>query len=292
MNISIKHLKAFKVLAAERNFTKAANLCHITQPALSVLIQNLEQLVGAKLFVRNTRNVVLTPEGELFETIADNLLDNFEKAIRELKQHVSMQLGHVSVAALPSMAVGYLIPAVAQFKQKYPGVTVSITDVDTNECLRLVREGKVDFALASVVSSHNDLLTESLCSDAFYLVCSVKHPLASESKIDLNTLSKFPIIQFVKSTSIRQHLDASFYPEKLMTDMEVFNLSTVTGLVENNIGISIVPEMALFLFNKPSIMAIPLNELIPNREVSLIRLKERAQSVTSLALIDFLRKNI
>ena len=78
MNISIKHLKAFKVLAAERNFTKAANLCHITQPALSVLIQNLEQLVGAKLFVRNTRNVVLTPEGELFETIADNLLDNFE----------------------------------------------------------------------------------------------------------------------------------------------------------------------------------------------------------------------
>ena len=136
MNISIKHLKAFKVLAAERNFTKAANLCHITQPALSVLIQNLEQLVGAKLFVRNTRNVVLTPEGELFETIADNLLDNFEKAIRELKQHVSMQLGHVSVAALPSMAVGYLIPAVAQFKQKYPGVTVSITDVDTNECLR------------------------------------------------------------------------------------------------------------------------------------------------------------
>ena len=292
MNISIKHLKAFKVLAAERNFTKAANLCHITQPALSVLIQNLEQLVGAKLFVRNTRNVVLTPEGELFETIADNLLDNFEKAIRELKQHVSMQLGHVSVAALPSMAVGYLIPAVAQFKQKYPGVTVSITDVDTNECLRLVREGKVDFALASVVSSHNDLLTESLCSGAFYLVCSVKHPLASESKIDLNTLSKFPIIQFVKSTSIRQHLDASFYPEKLMTDMEVFNLSTVTGLVENNIGISIVPEMALFLFNKPSIMAIPLNELIPNREVSLIRLKERAQSVTSLALIDFLRKSI
>lgn len=290
MDISTKHLKAFRILAAEKNFTKAASLCHLTQPALSVLIQNLEHLVGAKLFIRNTRNVVLTPEGLLFESIADDLLQNFENAFSELKQHVSRQTGQVAVAALPSVSVGCLIPVVAKFRQQYPGISVSLFDVSADECLRLVNEKKVDFALTSVISLHPALSCETLCSDSFFLVCSKNHTLASKKKLTHKEVMKYPIIQFAKSTSIRQHLDASFYPEKLVSDMEVFNLSTVAGLVENNIGISIIPEMALFPFIKPSIQVIPLELAIPNRLISLVKVKENAQSVAVLTLIDLLKK--
>lgn len=292
MNLSVKHLKAFKALAGEKNFTKAASQCHLTQPALSVLIQNLEELVGAKLFERNTRNVTLTPEGQLFDVFADKLLDDFEHALSELQQHVSKKAGHVIVAALPSVAVGSLIPAVARFNRIYPGVSVAFIDVTADECLDLVKARKADFAVTFVGENHPELICRPLCSDAFYVVCSIDHPLAGKKKLRQCDMLRHPVIQFVKSTSIRQHLDASFYPEKLVTQMEVSNLSTVAGLVANNMGISIVPGLSLFLYTKPSIAIIPLELELPNRTISLVQSRDRVQSVAAQALIAHLQETI
>lgn len=292
MNLSTKHLKAFRALAAEKNFTKAANQCHLTQPALSVLIQNLEEQVGAKLFERNTRNVMLTPEGLLFEAFADKLLDDFEHALSQLQQLVSKKAGHVTVAALPSVTVGSLIPAVAQFNRIYPGISVAFIDVPAEECLNLVKARKADFAVTFVGESHPELVCEPLCSDSFYLVCSTEHPLARKKKLRQRDMLHHPVIQFARSTSIRQHLDASFYPEKLVTQMEVYNLSTALGLVANNMGISIVPGLSLFLYTKPSIAIIPLELEVPYRSISLVQSRDRVQSVAAQALITHLKGTI
>lgn len=292
VNLSTKHLKAFKALATEKNFTKAASQCHLTQPALSVLIQNLEEQVGAKLFERNTRNVMLTPEGLLFDAFADKLLDDFEHALSELRQHVSKKAGHVTVAALPSVAVGSLIPAVAQFNRIYPGVSVAFIDVTADECLSLVKTRKADFAVTFVGEHHPELISQPLCSDSFYVVCSTDHPLAASKKLRQQDILAHPVIQFVRSTSIRQHLDASFYPEKLITHMEVSNLSTVAGLVANNMGISIVPGLSLFLYTKPDIAIIPLELEVPNRMICLVQARDRVQSVAAQALITHLKETI
>lgn len=292
MNLSTKQLKAFKALATQKNFTRAASLCHLTQPALSVLIQNLEEQVGARLFERNTRNVTLTPEGKLFEAFADKLLDDFEHAVSELRQHVSKRAGHVTVAALPSVTVGSLIPAVANFNRDYPGVSVSFIDVTADECLNLVKARKADFAVTFVGEALPELVCEPLCSDSFYVVCSTDHPLASEKSLRQRDMLTHPVIQFVRTTSIRQHLDASFYPEKLITQMEVSNLSTVAGLVANNMGISIVPGLSLFLYDKPSIAVIPLELELPDRMISLVQSRDRIPTVAAQALIAHLKSQI
>ncbi len=292
MNLSTKHLKAFKALATEKNFTRAASQCHLTQPALSVLIQNLEEQVGARLFERNTRNVTLTPEGKLFDAFADKLLYDFEHALTEMRQHVSKKAGHVTVAALPSVTVGSLIPAVALFNRDYPGVSVSFIDVTADECLDLVKTRKADFAVTFVGENHPELVCEPLCSDSFYVVCSSEHPLAAKKKLLQRDMLRHPVIQFVRTTSIRQHLDASFYPEKLITQMEVSNLSTVAGLVANNMGISIVPGLSLFLYSKPSIAIIPLELEVPNRMISLVQSRDRVQSLAAQALIAHLKETI
>ncbi len=292
MNLSTKHLKAFKSLATEKNFTKAANQCHLTQPALSVLIQNLEDMVGARLFERNTRNVTLTREGQLFSGYADKLLEDFQQALTELQRQVSKKAGRVTVAALPSVTVGSLIPAVAQFNRQFPGVSVAFLDVTADECLDLVLARKADFAVTFVGEHRPDLLSETLCSDSFYVVCPARHPLARRKKLSQKDMLNYQIIQFARNTSIRQHLDASFYPEKLTTQMEVCNLSTVAGLVANDMGISIVPGMSLFLYNRPTIAIIPLALSLPDRTISLVQARGRAQSVAALALIDHLKATI
>ena len=122
MNLSVKHLRAFQALAQQRNFTRAAGDCHLSQPAFSALIQALEEDVGVRLFDRNTRRVELTHEGRLFEQSAARLLADAQAAYAELKEHMALRKGRVAVAALPSLAAGSLPPLLAAFHQQHPGI--------------------------------------------------------------------------------------------------------------------------------------------------------------------------
>src|SRR5690606_32408095 len=115
MNISSRQLRAFVALAQERHFTKAAERCHQTQPAFSAQIRALEDAVGVRLFDRTTRRVELTPEGLLFNESALRLLNDLEAVMGDIQDHVAKRRGRVAVAALPSLAAGWLPDIYAQF---------------------------------------------------------------------------------------------------------------------------------------------------------------------------------
>ena len=108
INLSIKQLRAFTMLAECRNFTLAAKRSHLSQPAFSALIQRLETEVGARLFERSTRHVHLSPEGELFLQSALHLIDEFEWHFHDLNDYVARKKGRVRIAALPSIAAEWL----------------------------------------------------------------------------------------------------------------------------------------------------------------------------------------
>ena len=104
--LSTRQLRAFVALAGQRNFTRAAQLCHLSQPAFSALIRTLEGALGTRLFDRDTRSVQLTPEGRLFEGAAQRLLDDMRGAVSDLADHVERRKGRVRVAALPFSTPG------------------------------------------------------------------------------------------------------------------------------------------------------------------------------------------
>ena len=92
-DLSTRQLRAFLALADRNHFTRAAEACHLSQPAFSALIQALEQAVGTRLFDRSTRSVQLTPEGRLFEPAARRLLDDMHEALSGLTDHVRCRTG-------------------------------------------------------------------------------------------------------------------------------------------------------------------------------------------------------
>lgn len=87
-DLTARQLRAFATLAEQRSFTRAAQLCHLSQPAFSALIRTLEDALGTRLFDRDTRSVQLTPEGRLFEGAAQRLLDDMRGAVADLADHV------------------------------------------------------------------------------------------------------------------------------------------------------------------------------------------------------------
>lgn len=289
MNLSSRQLKAFVALAQERHFTKAAAHCHQTQPAFSALIKALEESVGARLFDRTTRRVELTPEGALFGLSAQRLLDDLDAVVSDVKDHVAKKKGRVSVAALPSLAAGWLPTIYAGFHAQYPAIELQLHDALLEPCLDLVRRGDADIAVAAKGRDMTDLVSEPLCEDYFYLVCRRDHALAKKSTVRLADLKGSAIIQLGKNSSIRQCLLGSRSFTALDSFLEVDHLATVTGLIVAGLGVSLAPSMTLFHFQHPDIAVVRLsaqNQL--KRSLYLIRRKERSLSSAAQAFYELL----
>lgn len=289
MNLSSRQLRAFQALVQERHFTRAAQRCHQTQPAFSALIRSLEESLGVRLFDRTTRKVELTPEGRLFHGSAERLLNDLESAVASVRDHVALRRGKVAVAALPSLAAGWLPGVYAQFHAAHPDIELHLHDALLEPCLNLVRTGAADIALAARGLDMTGLSAEPLCEDRFYLVCRRDHPLAHRSSVTLGQLSGSSIIQLGKGSSIRQSLAGNSAFGRLSTFLEVDHLATVTGLVAAGLGVSVVPAMTLYQFRHADIAIVPLSSSVRlKRSLYLIRRADKTLSAAAQAFYDVL----
>lgn len=290
MNISMRDLRAFIAVTEQKNFTRAAEQCHLSQSAFSALIQNLENELGVKLFARSTRRVELTAEGKVFADSANRLLAEFALVQSEMKDHVEMRKGRISVAALPSLAAGWLPVVIKEFRASYPGVSTELADTLSDECLELVRAGRADFALCAAGSDMAGLEAEPLCTDAFYVVMHREHPLARRKSLSAADLLHQPFIHLSHTSSVRQLLDAALHPGRIAGIMEVAHLASVASLVGNNIGISVIPFLALFQFSHPDLVIRPLKEPKIVRTIYVMRQADRPLSVAAEAFLALLKK--
>jgi DNA-binding transcriptional LysR family regulator len=293
INVSTKLLHAFMALAECRHFTRAAERCHVSQSAFSAMIQRLEELTGARLFDRNTRNVTLTPEGELFVGVARQLASDIESAFSDLAEHVARRKGKVAIAALPSLAAGWLPPVIAEHRRRFPGITVELFDALSDPCLALLRQGKVDLALTAPGENLQEFDTATLCCDGFYLVCHRDHALAGRRRIRLTDLAGCQFIHLARTSSVRQHLDAALRSISLVsTGLEVEHLATVAGLVASGLGVSLVPELTLFQFRQPELVAIPVAAPELVRPVLIVKRKGRRLSVAAQGMLQMIEAKI
>ncbi len=290
-NISTRLLQAFLALNDCRHFGHAAQRCHVSQSAFSVMIQKLEAAAGARLFVRDTRNVMLTPEGELFVEVARQLMSDIEAAFSDMSDYVARRKGRVSIAALPSLAAGWLPPVIATYREQHPGVTVELFDAISDHCLNYLRQGKADIALTAPGPNLMEFDTQPLCEDPFYLVCRRDHKLAKKRMIRVDQLAGCELIHLARSTSVRQHLDTLLLPAGVVnTGLEVEHLATVAGLIESGLGVSLVPELTLFQFRHPNLVAIPLNAPDLVRPLLIVKARERSLSIAAQGLLELIQE--
>lgn len=288
MNPSIRHLRAFLELARQQNFTRAAQACHLSQPAFSALISGLEEAIGLKLFDRSTRSVALTVEGAAFEDSARRVVQDFDAALAGVRDHATRSRGRVAVALLPSLAANWLPQVLSVFHARYPGIELDMADVLSDVCLARVASGQADFALSAASANTPLLQASEFCSDDFYLVCPSGHPLAALARVRPKDLANWPFIHLAPSTSVRQNLTSAIHPVQLQTIMEVEQLATVMGMVRAGLGISVVPGLTLFHFNQPGIVIrrLPLGGL--SRKLYLVRRRDRSLSIAAQSLYDLM----
>lgn len=166
---------------------------------------------------------------------------------------------------------------------------VQLFDALSDQCLGLLRLGKVDLALTAPGQNLTEFETRTLCCDPFYLVWRRDHPLAAKTRIALSDLRGCDLIHLAKSTSVRQHFD------QLMRDIEVNNtgfevehLASVAGLIEHGLGVSLVPELTLFQFRHMDLKAIPLEANGIVRPIYIVKQKDRNLSIAAQGIFELI----
>ncbi len=287
MNLSIRQLQAFVALCELRSFTKAAEACHLSQPAFSALIRQIEDGVGTRLFDRSTRHVAPSVEGREFELGARRLLAQFDGVLGDVRKRATLKVGRVAIALLPSLAADWLPEVLVGFRARHPDIAVEVADVLSEPCIERVRSGKADFALAATRAETSELRAEHYCSDDFHLVCHADHPLAKRRNPQPADLLAFPFVHLSRTSSVRQYVDAATHPHPLSATIEVDQLATVAGMVRAGIGITVVPALTLYQFRAPEFAHCPLNWPGLRRNIYLVRRADREWSFAAQAFYEW-----
>jgi DNA-binding transcriptional LysR family regulator len=290
MNITVRQMRAFLVLAQIRNFTRAAKTIHLSQPAFSAMIQGLEDAVGARLFHRDTRNVELTTEGLIFEGAARRAIGEIEGAIGGVRDLIERRRGKVSIALLPSLAAGWLPPLLADYCEQYPGVEVQVADMLSERSIDQVRSGRADFAIVATTSDDPSLSVTPLCTDRFELVCRHDHRLANAKRVGVKDLVGERLIYQVRHGIVGRYLTDVVPRQDLQRFMEVEQLATVIGMVRAGIGIAAIPQFNLYDFHHDDLVRRELAFRGLERRIYIVRPIGRELSFAAQALHDLLEQ--
>lgn len=281
MNVTLKHLQAFVAVAEEGSFTRASQRLALSQPALTIQINQFEEQLGIKLFDRTTRRVNLTGSGEEFLPTARRLLEDFRNSVAEIRAVAERRRGRVSVAALPSIAMKVMPQVVARFTSMYPGVAVHLHDANSSGVQRRVRRNEVDFGLASMWEPDQDLEFAKVVRDPFGLVCRSDHPLAASTEpIAWRDLAETTFLGLAPDTGIRPLLyKVDDLPDNVRApQFEMSNIATLEGMLAAGIGVSALPRLTVPDHHRADLVFRRLCEPGVTREICLITRRGRSLS--------------
>lgn len=290
-NANLKQLRAFIEVAEKQSFVAASQSLNMSQPALSQCIRQLEQHVGSPLFNRTTRQVRMTPLGAGFLPLVRDLLKRFDDLMSDVQSLVDRKHGNVIVACLPSVAARLMPKIISACDRLYPGLHITIRDSNMKGVSRMILSGEVDFGIASGGAPDSRLGSAGFAWDKMYAVLPVSSPLARKRVLRWQDLTSETFISMSHETGVRDLVDRIMNDLnlKLNTVNEISNFATLSGLVEEGVGITAAPGLSLPRDNQSLIRRRPLIDPVVRRNIRLVWKRGQGFSPAAAALITSLK---
>jgi DNA-binding transcriptional LysR family regulator len=192
VNVELRHLRSFVVLAEELSFTRAAARLHLAQQALSAQMKQLEQRLGAQLFARTTRSVELTPAGRALMERVPALLAGLDDALESARAAARGETGHLTVGLLAAAPLDLTPRVLREFSRRRPAASVAVRNVPFTDPSGGVRTGEADVAIVWLPFATDDLDVEVLLEDERAAVLPADHPLAAQTEVRAADLAAEP----------------------------------------------------------------------------------------------------
>ncbi len=284
-------------IAAERNFSRAADKLHIAQPSLSQQLSKLEKELGVLLFKRSTNSVELTYAGSVFVEKAQQIIDMADQLRREMEDIADMRKGRLVVGSLPMTGAHVLPYVLPVFRKAYPDIEIVLIEESTRNLEQLTASGGTDVSLLTLPLEEQSLAYQPLIDEELCLAVSPDSPLAGRDRakpISIAELADEPFVLLKKGQGFRAIAHdlcrrAGFEPRVVF---ESGNINTVQSLVAAGMGISFVPSMMMLNDSQGRAPVYLTIEGRPTRTLVIAHRKGRYLSNAAEAFIATFRRTL
>ncbi len=240
-NLTLRQIRIFLCAVKHMNFSKAAEELHVTAPAVSLQIKEMEEDIGVSLFLREGRRVELTSAGEYFLLYARRIISTLKEA-DDTMERLRGQDARILKIGLVSTAKYFVPKILAQFKQEYPKVQIRIDVRNRQQLVELLREGEIDIAVMGRPPQEIDTRVEAFADHPHAFIASPEHKLATVENISPKMLNQFELITREHGSGTR-HIMENFLAEheaSPVISMEMSSNESIKQAVMANLGISFV----------------------------------------------------
>lgn len=296
MALNYHQLHIFYTVAERGSFSAAAHALHMTQPAVTMQIQALEDYFGSKLLVRSTKKIELTEAGQTLYPFARRSIELMRETEKAMARYASKLEGRLQLGA--SLTIGeYVLPRLlGPFGKVYPDISIVLKVMNTTQIIEEIVGHQLNFGLVEAPVHHPDMVSEPVMEDELKLIVPSGHPLSGRGSVTLKDAVSYPFVLREKGSGTRQVMEDELErlgvePERLETVMELGSTGAVKSAVESGLGVTIISpssvkhEVALGLLE-----VVEIEDATFKRQFYSIHLKSTLLPVSAVTFLTFLRE--
>ncbi|EHK0944076.1 TPA: transcriptional regulator CynR [Citrobacter farmeri] len=287
-----RHTHYFLAVAEHHGFTRAAAALHVSQPALSQQIRQLEEMLAVQLFDRSGRTTRLTDAGEVYLRYARSALQALEEGKRAIHDVEDLSRGALRVAVTPTFTAWFIGPLLAEFHTRYPNVTLQLQELSQDKIEEMLVNDELDVGIAFDQVHSADIDAQPLLTENLALVVANHHPLAVQASVDLRVLNDEKLILLNAEFATREQIDryclqAGLRPQILM---EANSISAVLELVRRTGLSTLLPAPIAEQSN--DLQAISLTPQLLERTAVLLQRKGAWRTAAARAFVAMAQEGV
>jgi DNA-binding transcriptional LysR family regulator len=291
LNFTFRQLRVFTEVARQGNMTRAGESLHLTAPAVSMQIKEIESQVGLPLFDRQGRQVGLSTAGEYFLVHAKRLLSALRDAENEMARLKKLETGRLTVGMVSTAK--YFVPRLlAQFRKEHPGVDVRLAVAGNREALvALMAAGDVDLSVMGRPPTELATRSEAFAPHPMVFVCAPGHPLLSNRRVPVSALAPYPFIVREHGSGTRAAMREFFVEHRFepQITMEMSSNETIKQSVMAEMGVSFLSLHTLGLELRAGLLkTLPIQGTPVMRTWHIVRLQSKVLSPAAEAFRYFM----
>lgn len=272
-NPTVRQLECLVAVAETLSFRRAAELCFVTQPAVTSQIQQLEAVLGLKLFERDQRHVLPTPAGTAMAAKARRILADLHDLTGAAAAFQRPLSGRLTLGVIPTVAPYVLPRTLGAVHAQYPDLQLLLREAHTERLVESLGDGSLDIALLALEADLGDLETQPLIRDPFVLAVPAGHPLETQAQVGEDDLRNEQVLVLEDvhclGTQVHSFCDGARACE--LGDFRASSLGTLVQMVSGGVGVTLLPEIAAAVEAGPErrLKLIPFGPNGPARTLGL-----------------------
>jgi LysR family hydrogen peroxide-inducible transcriptional activator len=272
---TFRQLSHLVALADDGHFGRAAKACHVTQSTLSASIKELENILQASLVDRTKRTVLLTPLGREIAARARRILNDGKDLVEAARAGSEPLSGALRLGVIATVGPFLLPDILPRLRRAYPALKLYLVEDLTGRLVEELQAGRLDIVLLALPCDDcKNLESRVLFRDFFEVALPSGHPLAVENAIDLGRLRSEELLLLKEGHCLREHALAAcrLADRRLIDTVEATSLLTLVQMVDNGLGITLLPQLAIDggILKGTAITVLPISREPPSREIGLV----------------------